>query len=562
MKKNLFLLLIIVCLTNLYSSNLILKSRNIPREIKQNLSSIREPFQYNPYTGDFEIILDEQHVESFMLKYKDVDWEILPESHQIRDLAGYPSVDEVVTHLQNMAAENPDFVDLTILGPSTCNTYYQMGMSNYEDYQHDIYAVKISDNPEIEEDEPNVLFCGLIHAKETISLPVPLHVMDYIIENYGSDPEITNWVDNTQIWFIPLINPDGYKMVFDNLSTSHRKNMRDNNNNNNLDGNNLDGVDLNRNFGYVWGNNNASSYYWSSLYHGPSAFSELESQYIRDFIRERKFFGAITYHSYAQKVLYPLGHLPGACSFDHEIMGDLAEEMAATIPNLNGVGHYEADQAVDFGYTCQGTMGDWGYSEQRIFAFTIELATRYIPDQDDVQDICEDNLEAALIFLDRVHHSTVTGNITDLDGQPLVAEVYVEQIDSATGMSEVEPVRSDSLFGRYYRPLLPGSYEFVFSCDRYEDVVVNDVIITDNANTELNIVFGSNYVDSVSIEIIGTEVHLYWPDEVGFDYKVQSSDNVSDGFQEDVDGEFIESNYWRKNAISTKEFYRVLKIPE
>lgn len=554
---------ILICFS-LYSEQVILQIKPISEDIIEFLNSADIRYDFDDYNNIIEIQTTRGKAEELLLKKEMLgfDGEIFSVEEILRNIAGYPSYDSVYTHLEDIASENSDFAALESLGPSTCNIYYQNGDQSYVNFQHDIWAMKISDNPGIEEDEPNVLFCGLIHAKETISLSVTLYILDYIVDNYGIDPDVTNWVDNTQIWFIPLMNPDGYKVVYDNLQVTHRKNMRDNNNNDNPDASSMDGVDLNRNFGYVWGNHNASSNYWYSTYHGPYAFSEYESRYVRDLIKGRKFFGAITYHSHAQKVLYPLGHLPGVCSYDHEIMGELATSMAVTIPNITGTGHYVADQAVDFGYTCQGTMGDWGYAEQRIFSFTIELANSFIPEQQNILPICEDNLEAALIFLDRVHHSTLTGNITDISGNPLVADVHVVEIDGVDGMTEVEPVRSDSLFGRYYRPLLPGEYDLVFSYSGYPDITMNNIEILADMNTEVNVTFSVTYVDSVVLSLDNNIIKLNWPLEPGTGYRVYSSDKPYEGFEQDNTGTYIDVNSWEKEALESKKFYKVLRTIE
>lgn len=526
-----------------------------------NLNKIH--FDKDSNYKDIIISIDNSTYKKIVQENKELIIKLYEENDENRDLEGYQSYHEVLSHLQNIADENSDFVTLQSLGPSTANIYYQLGMDDYIDYQHEIWLIKLSDNPNIEEDEPNVLYCGVIHPKETISLPVPMKVLDYLVDNYGSDPDVTNWINTTQIWFIPIMNPDGYHAVYEGIYSYHRKNLRDNNENQQPDYSYpRDGVDLNRNFGYVWGNNGASSTPSSDQYHGPYEFSEIESRYVRDLIRARKFFGSITYHSYGENVLYPLGHLNEACSYDHEIMGDLAEAMALTIPIQYGTGHYDASQASDFYYTCQGTMGDWGYAEQRIFSFTIELAREFNPDSIYIEPICEANLDAALIFLDRVHHSTVTGNITNTNGEPLVAEVNVTEIDEAEDMSSVEPVRSDSLFGRYYRPLLPGSYTFTFSCEGYLDANFNNIGVSSNTNTVLDVVLGYTYVDSISLFIENEIVSLEWILEDGYEYHVHSSDDPNGVFQEDFEGEYLELNRWEKIISRDKEFYRVLKIPQ
>jgi carboxypeptidase T len=516
--------------------------------------------------NDIEAYMDDEYLE--YLNENNIPYSIIStESEWQRSISDYRTYSDTYTEILDIANNNPDIVDLISLGGSQGKLYFEDDYGNYGNFQHEVWCLKVSDNPESNEDEPNVYFAATIHAREPISLEVDMYILNYIVDNYGTDPDVTFWVDNTQIWFIPLMNPDGHKLVREYNSLYHRKNIRDNDGDGQADGNNNDGVDLNRNFGYVWGTNGTSSDSGSSIYNGPYAWSEPEVVYARDLLRTHKFWGGITYHSSGQWVLYPLGHLPGVCSYDHEIMHELAEDMANTIPkySLSGshpqLGYYTPAQAVDFGYTCQGTMGDWGYSELRLFSYTVELCWTNITTAEWIAQISEDNLEAALIFLDRVHHSTVTGNITDETRSPVVAEIYVQEIDFEAGMTSVEPVRSDSTFGRYYRVLLPGTYTFTFSLEGYDDIVVEDVVVNDSIQTELNITFGSvTFVEDVSISFTGNSVELSWQLEEGFDYEVYSSHLPYSEFQLDVDG-ILEGNSWQKVISEAKEFYKVRKIP-
>lgn len=404
-----------------------------------------------------------------------------------RDIDGYLTLEEMSDSLDAIAASYPDFATIVPLGPSTCHTYLQGGNDNYADYPYTIRALKLSDNPQQEEDEPNVFLAGGIHAREVISAMVVFHILDHLVENYGTDPFITHLINDSQIWILPMMNPDGTHLVLEQIATGHRKSLSDNNENGIPDTSGDDGVDLNRNFGYVWGDNGASNNPGSSIYHGTGPFSELESVYARDMILPRCFWGGITYHSAGEYVLYPLGHLNGACSYDHEIMHDLASAMAAVTPRISGSGHYTPRQAVDFGYTCQGTMGDWGYASERLFTFTIELASQFLPCADDVPVICQDNLQGALMFLERPHRATITGHVTDSGGIPLTASVHVAGIDDAPGMSEVEPARSQPPFGRYIRPLLPGTYTLSFSAPGYATHIAENVTVTDSTVTVLDI---------------------------------------------------------------------------
>ncbi|HHE38185.1 MAG TPA: hypothetical protein ENL20_06400 [Candidatus Cloacimonetes bacterium] len=508
-----------------------------------------------------EIIIDEDQLNFF--NNNQYDFEILStEEQRLRDIAGYRNYEDVETELQEIAADYPSITELTSLGNSTCHDYYLHGDDDYSDFQFKIWCLKLSDNPTTNEDEPNVFYAAEIHAREPISLEVDMYILNYLVSNYGVIDSVTSWIDSTQIWFIPLMNPDGHKLVTEGWHTYHRKSMRDNNENGLPDYSSADGVDLNRNFGYVWGSNGASDSPSSSIYHGPNAWSEQETVYARDLIYAYKFYAGITYHSSGQWVLYPLGHLPGACSLDHEIMDDLAVEMAETIPRITGGGHYTPMQAVDFGYTCQGTMGDWGYAEQRVFSFTVELATTFIPPESQVQQICEDNLQAALIMLDRVNHSTVTGNITDENDEPVIAEIYVTEIDSVGGMTEVEPVRSDSTFGRYYRLLLPGEYTFTFHKEGYADIRHYDVTVDEFSNTELNISLKPEFIQAANITIFANNDSLYlqWEDESDYDYEVYSSADPYDNFEINTNGEFVDDIFWREFIAENKQFYMIRRI--
>ncbi|MCK4312037.1 MAG: hypothetical protein KAW88_04815 [Candidatus Cloacimonetes bacterium] len=508
-----------------------------------------------------DIIINEKQLA--YLQRNRYDFTILStEEERLRDIAGYRNYLDLTTELNEIATDYPNITQLTSLGNSTCYDYYLSGNSNYSDFPHQVWCLKLSDNPETNEDEPNIFFAAEIHAREPISLEVDMYILNYLVSNYGFIDSVTAWIDSTQIWFIPLMNPDGHKLVTEGWHTYHRKNMRDNNANGIPDSSSADGVDLNRNFGYVWGNYGASNNPNSQTYHGPYEWSEQESVFARDLIYSHKFYAGITYHSYGQYVLYPLGHLPGVCSYDHLIMDELAVDMATTIPRISGVGYYTPMQAVDF-CSCQGTMGDWGYAEQRIFSFTIELATTFIPPESQVDQICEDNLQAALIMLDRVNHSTATGLITDENNEPIIAEIYVTEIDSIGGMTSVEPVRSDSTFGRFYRLLLPGNYTFTFHKDNYANIIKSNIITSENFVTELNICLKPEFINSQNIDIFIEDsfIHLQWEDEADYDYEIYSSINPYTDFELNTSGEFIGNSHWKEALLDNRKFFMLKRIP-
>ncbi len=478
------LILILLISVALLAEDYFVTVTNPDPMLKRHLDLLDTEFIVLSGSGHMQFLADDALMR-YLSDYKLSD--VRTREELSRELEYFHNYEDVTTELHQFAEQYPEIVRLESLGPSQCHMYYDQGMENYIEFQHEIWCMKVSDNVETEEDEPNAFIGGGIHARELISVEVPMNVLRHILENYGTDDAITQMVNANQIWFVPLINPDGHKLSIEELELWHRKNMRDNNNNQMPDYSSDDGVDLNRNFGYVWGNNHASDVYSDESYHGPEAWSEPETVYLRDLLRFRRFWGAITYHSSGEYVLYPLGHLDGVCSYDHEIMDELAVDMAATIPRISSTGTYTPIQAVDFGYTCQGSMGDWSYSEQRIFGFTIELANTHFPDEDNMIQISQDNLTAALMFIERAMKSTLTGVVTDSQGHPVVADVYVEEIDGQTGMTEVEPSRSNELFGRYIRPLIPGSYTVRFEFHGCDPMTYPNINIFEDTVTELNV---------------------------------------------------------------------------
>ncbi len=403
---------------------------------------------------------------------------------EVRDLYGYRNYDELLEDLQEIESQYPDICKLYDIGNTRGKEYSMAGNSYYNDYNHEIWAMKVSDNVEEEEDEPSVFYMAEHHAREPISLEVNMYVLNHIISNYGSDPTITDEVNNKQIWFMPLVNPNGHKIVTDEVDLWWRKNIRDNNENGSINFGGGDGVDPNRNYAWNWGGEGSSGDTNSETYRGPSAFSEPEIQAMRDILGSHHFVTGITYHSYSELVLFPFGYANNIQAPDHDALEELANEMAFTIPAAGG-GYYDPMPSYEL-YPASGTTDDYAYGEHGVFSFTIELGTEFIPPASQIEGICENNLEAALILLMRVNKKALTGHITDAEsGDPVVAEIYIDGIDN-TGEFR-KPYESDLIFGRYYRLLQMGSYDVTFSALGYETQTINNVSISPLQQTVLDV---------------------------------------------------------------------------
>ena len=226
----------------------------------------------------------------------------------------------------------------------------------------DILAVRISDNPEVDQpDKPKVLLVGGHHAREWISVDVPYYIALHLVDSYGVDPEVTALVDNGVIWVVPLLNPDGHQYTVDGYRM-WRKNRRNN-------GGSY-GVDLNRNYAYGWGGSGSSGVPSSETYRGTAPFSEPETQALRDLFLSRDWKAMVSYHSYGQLILYPWGNTYDRAP-DHYRLDLFAKEMAQIIRSVHGV-NYTPDKGSGL-YLASGTTDDWTYAVAGTMSYTIEL---------------------------------------------------------------------------------------------------------------------------------------------------------------------------------------------
>lgn len=185
-----------------------------------------------------------------------------------------------------------------------------------------VYFVKISDNPDVNEAEPQTMYNGMIHSREVASMMNLVYYMWYLLENYENDPFIKNLVDNSELYFIPVLNPDGLEWnerIAPNGGGMQRKNRRlgvcNTSSGASSTANTFEGIDLNRNFGYNWGLPGSSTTPCSDTYRGASGFSENENQMYRDFVLTKNFKYSINHHAYANLSV----HTPVANGREDEI---------------------------------------------------------------------------------------------------------------------------------------------------------------------------------------------------------------------------------------------------
>lgn len=297
-------------------------------------------------------------------------------------IAAYHSFASVQAELQELADSEPDIVELQEIGRSV------------EDR-----PIRVLRMGERRGNTRKVLLMGCHHAREWISVEVPLLLARHLLEHAHESP-VQEWLAQGEIWIAPMVNPDGHEHCR-TVNRLWRKNRRPN-----PDGS--IGVDPNRNYGYLWGTLDipTSSHVPSDeTYVGPRAFSEPETRAVRDLIGRELFSGVLTYHSYSQLILYPWGYTEDPISdpADRDRMVDLAVQMRDLIRGVHDVA-YTAQQSSAL-YPTAGDTTDWTYGIYGVPSFTIELRPRsfaeggFILPPSQIQPTWEENRPAALAFI-------------------------------------------------------------------------------------------------------------------------------------------------------------------
>jgi len=325
-----------------------------------------------------------------------------------RDMGGYMTLDEINEKLDSIIADHSSIVSNKVSIGQTIEG-------------RDVWAVKISDNPNTDESEPEILYTAAIHAREVITPLVVFNIMDHLTDNYGILSDITELVDNREMWFVVPVNPDGYyynEVTNPNGGGMWRKNRRNN-------GDGTYGVDLNRNYGYQWGYDDDGSSPITSepTYRGTGPFSEPETQNMRDFIIAHEFVITVYYHSYSNLYLWPWG-------YDYVLTpeNDLFQAIGDSMASFNG---YTATPAHGL-YPANGVTDDWGYGEQVLknknYAFTPEVGSSedgFWPSTDRIPDLVNENLGPALLL------ASIADNVYEIISPEVPLLMVADTVDSA-----------------------------------------------------------------------------------------------------------------------------------
>ena len=310
-----------------------------------------------------------------------------PDNFELGSMGGYFTYQEILDQLDLMKALYPSIITTK----SNISNFLTNGQADNSTSPpiggNGIKWVKISDNPDnTSEGEPQILYTAIHHAREPNSLSQLMFYMWYLLENYDTDPEVQSIVNNTELYFVPVINPDGYlynEKTDPNGGGFWRKNRF-----------NGHGIDNNRNYDYyidgdsnngIWGGEGASNNPNDPTYHGTAPFSEIESQAIKWFVEQHNFVMAFNNHSAGDLLLYPYGYTNNAPTIENDLFEGISEELVSQngFNNILSSDLYPAaGDSDDFMY---GTVG----THDKIYAMTPEIGSSFWPPSSQIESIAK-----------------------------------------------------------------------------------------------------------------------------------------------------------------------------
>ncbi len=263
------------------------------------------------------------------------------------DYHDYDGVGGQVWHLNELAARYPGLASVVSVGTTLEG--------------RTIWGVRITNSATT--NKPGVVYFGAEHAREWITTMIPPYVARHLLENYGTDPVITDLVDHVEFYLIPVFNVDGY-VYSRTTNRMWRKNRRNN-------GDGTFGVDINRNWGEGWGGPGSSATRSSETYRGTAAFSEPETTALRDFfIAHPNVRAQLDIHSYSQLILWPYGYTP-TLSSDESYYQNVGGAMQNMIYDVHGT-YFSIGPVYTAIYPASGVSVDWTYAQRNILSMSFE----------------------------------------------------------------------------------------------------------------------------------------------------------------------------------------------
>jgi hypothetical protein len=326
---------------------------------------------------------------------------------------------------------------------------------------------KISHNINVREPEPEFMYTSSMHGDELTGYVLMLHLINYLLTNYGTDPKVTNLLNNTEIWINPLANPDG---TFHGGDSTVNGAVRYNANN----------VDLNRNYPDPVMGLHPDGHAWQQ-----------ETINFMNVAASHRFVMSCNFHGGAEVVNYPWDS-KYALHPDNDWYVRVSRQYADTVHAYavsgymtdlnNGITNGAAWYIVYGGR--QDYMNYWHHDRE----VTIELSHTKTPPANQLPAFWNYNYRSFLNYIQACLYG-VTGIVTDsATGQPLKAKVFISGHDF-----DSSEVYSDSVTGKYNRPIIAGNYNITYSCPGYYPKTINNIHASNDSTTIINVQLRRDY---------------------------------------------------------------------
>ena len=401
-------------------------------------------------------------------------WEGDPE----RSWSCYPTYVQYTALVHRFALENPDLCRIVDLGPSN-NTVRP----------HRLWAVVISDNPHVDEAEPEVLLTSTMHGDETTGYVLMLRLIDHLLTGHGADNEITALVDETEIWINPLANPDGaYFGGNDTVSDAIRWYTT-------TTGGDSGVVNPNRNFpDFVLGDHPDGFAWWP------------ETEAMMALAEAKTFVLSANFHGGVEVVNYPWDTV--ARRHPDDLWFQTLSRDWADLAQADSPGGYMTDfeNGITNGYDWYPIHG--GRQDYMTFfhggrEVTVELSRTKLLPADELDNLWQWNRRALLDFIAHAHEG-IRGVVTDPNGTPLEATIEVVGVDREEDGSMV---RTDPEVGDYHRLLLPGLYDLRIEAADFQPREIQGIAVINGEATT---------VDVVLQRVIRRPSRRTWPNSVKY----------------------------------------------
>lgn len=363
----------------------------------------------------------------------------------------YLKPDEILTVIKQVADTYPNLVHVEEIGKTIKG--------------RPILAIRLS-TPENIKYKPAVLFNAMHHAREVMTSEVAIDILLYLTKNFENPdtPLVTEWLSNLAIWIVPQVNPDGNFIVWSS-DNWWRKNAHG-------DDSGIWGVDINRNYPYMWAKCNGSSGNpGSQTYRGEGPGSEPETQAMMNLVKRENMVMSISYHTYSELVIPPYG-CTNRYTPERAIVDQVGSSLASLLKSDEGKGTYAYGPAWSILYPVDGDDISWMYNEVNTLAYVIEVNSSsqgFQPNYDEWRNkTVAGQRPGWQMFLNRVLAGPqMRGRVLDAKtGEPVDAEIRIE---GAPYLDEKPRMAKN---GYYYKILIPGSFEISFKAPGYQSQTV------------------------------------------------------------------------------------------